>query len=249
MIQTGGDYMGYLFKVWMLRQIRKPKTLVTIMIGLIGFILILLGGSNNVLFGIGISLLSSGIVALISFLFLYDEDSFRSVKEWGLECVYRTRGEMNASCDEFMKSAKSIKAIGFGFKSLRDSQEGQILNILRKGGTIQIITMKPECDALKIRETDEGQNIGESIRDLIKWANKVNSMNLPGRIEIRYHDHLPPDFVFIMNNRLFTGPYEYGKISQQTISFEYRLTGYAYEYYEKYFDQLWNDKRFCADAF
>lgn len=240
--------MGFLFKKWMTHQIRKPKTIVSILIGLIGLVLVLLENSSNALFGIGVSLLSSGIVSLISFLFLYDDDSSGNVKEWGLETVYNTRGEMNDSCDEFMKKTKFIKAIGFGFKSLRDSQEGQIINILRKGGCIQLITMKPGCEALRIREADEEQEINGSIETLIDWAKRINAMEIPGKIEIRYHDHLPSDFIFIMNNRLFTGPYEYGKVSQQTISFEYRLTGSAYEYYDKYFDRLWNDERFCEDA-
>ena len=237
-----------LLKDWFLKKLRKPKTLVTLLTSAIGAIMILVGKSNSACFGIGISVLSSGIISLISFTLLYDEDDFKTTKEWGLEGVYNTRGAMNDACDKYMPKSKSLRAIGFGFKSLRDAQEHVILEMLKKGGNIQIITMKPGCQALQIRQKDEGQDIGNSIESLIKWADELNKMDFPGKIEIRYHDHIPSYFVFILDNRLYTGPYEYGKASQQTISFEYCLTGKAYEYYTSYFDRLWNNKSFCENA-
>ena len=239
--------MWYSFYRWLVKQSRKPKTIVLFLVCTIGMLLILIN-VNNVIQGIGISLLASGIVSLISIFFINNDDSEKTVQEWGLEHVYNTRGEMNASCGQYMSHAKTIKAIGFGFRSLRDSQESGIIRILRKGGSVQFITMKPDCEALQLRGKDEGQDISHSVIGLIEWAKVINSENHKGKIEIRYHEHLPLDFMFLMNNRLFTGPYEYGKISQQTISFEYNVSGMAYEYYEKYFDRLWNDQKFCTDA-
>lgn len=237
-----------LIKKWLSKTVRKPQLPVIFLIVLLGLTIILLARGGAILSGIGVSILASGVTSLISFFFLRSEDDYKSSKLWGLEKVYPTRGEMNASCDEYLSKAKYIKAIGFGFKSLRDSQESRIIQILRNGGNVMLITMKPDCDILKAREKDEGQNISDSIKALIEWANKINTENYTGKIEIRYHDHLPSCFVFLMNNRLFTGPYEYGKTSQQTLSFEYSITGNAYEYYEKYFDSLWNNEKFCEDA-
>lgn len=235
-------------KKWILLKIRKPRMLVTIILCLIGVIMILTGTNNTVLSGIGISLLASGITSALTFFFLYETDDFRSARDWGLTHVYRTRGEMNASCDAYMNYAKSIKAIGFGFSSLRNSQNDVIIQMLQKGGNIKIITMKPGCQTLKVREADENQDISQSISDLIVWAKQLNESHYRGKIEIRMHDHLPPNFMFMMDDRLFTGPYEYGKISQQSISFEYGIANDAYIYYEELFDRLWNDETFCKDA-
>ena len=240
--------MGYSICLFLKRQFRKPKTTVIFLILAIGFILILRPDNHRILQGIGVSLLASGIMSIMSIFFINDEDAFRSAKAWGMEHVYSTRGEMNHTCDEYMRHAKSIKVIAFGLRSLRDASEADILRILERNGKIKIITMKPNCEALILREKDERQNISGSIEELIAWAKDLNEKNLPGKIEIRYHDHLPLDFMFLMNNRLFTGPYEYGKVSQQTVSFEYSVTGAAYEYYEKYFDRLWADEHFCQDA-
>lgn len=240
--------MGYSILMFLKRQFRKPKTIVLCLIMAIGLIFILWPGNHRILQGIGVSLLASGIMSIMSIFFINDEDMFRSAKAWGLEHVYGTRGEMNQSCDEYMHHAKTIKVIAFGLRSLRDAQEADILRILDRGGSIKIITMKPGSKALCMREEDERQKISESIEELIAWAKTLSAKNMKGKIEIRYHDHLPLDFMFLMNNRLFTGPYEYGKISQQTVSFEYSVTGAAYEYYEKYFDHLWEDENFCQDA-
>ena len=240
--------MSYPAFKFLKRQFRKPKTVVIFLIMAVGLIFILWPGDNRILQGIGVSLLASGIMSIMSIFFIYDEDAFRSAKAWGLEHVFSTRGEMNHSCDEYMHHAKTIKVIAFGLRSLRDTQEADILRMLNQGNSIKIITMKPGCEALAMREKDERQEISESIEELIAWAKNLNAKDMPGKIEIRYHDHLPLDFMFLMNNRLFTGPYEYGKISQQTVSFEYSVTGAAYEYYEKYFDRLWTDENFCQDA-
>lgn len=237
-----------MIKDWIIKKLRKPHAPVIIMVILLGLVMILLSNDSPLLSGIGISILASGVTSMISYIFLNPEDEYRTAKDWGLEKVWQTRGEMNSSCDEYLNKAKYIKAIGFGFKSLRDSQEAKIIRILKGGGNVQIITMKPDCEALKIRENDEGQDISTSIKDLITWANEMNEEAYKGKIEIKYHDHLPSCFVFLMNNRLFTGPYEYGKASQQTLSFEYRITGDAYEYYEKYFYRLWNNEKYCEKA-
>ena len=226
---------------WILKQIRKYKVIVSVMIGLIGLSLIWV--DNNVLFGIGISILASAITSTVTFIFLDDEDDYKDIKQWGLEKVYPTRGEMNKTADRYLKKTNSVKVIAFGLRSWRDSQGPEIRRILAKGGSVKIITMKPNCQNLKAREADERQNISDSIRELIEWAK-----GLDGDIQIRYHDHMPQMFVFILSNRLFTGPYEYGNGSQQTISFEYNNIGTAYEYYENYFDRLWNDSSFCEDA-
>ena len=171
------------------------------------------------------------------------------LKKWGIEAVYSTRGEMNISCDRYLKEAKSIDIIAFGLRSLRDSQSDTIEKILDNGGKIRIITMNPDCENLKQREKDELQEIGSigyTIKKLAEWAEKLNKNTNKGRIEIRYYNSQPLEFMFLMDNRLFNGPYEYGKGSQQTISFEYNNVGKAYKYYKKYFNSDFSAYDHCG---
>ena len=232
------------------KQLRKHKSIVSIILLCIGLLMILASKDNQVISGVGISILASAITTLVTIFFIDDEDRLKTVKDWGLEHVYPTRGEMNASTDAYLLKARSVKTIAFGMASWRDSKTADVKRLLQRGGSIKIITMDPDCDNLKARERDEhNKGIGDSIRDLIKWAERLNGESDSGKIEIRIHDHLPQEFIFLMDNRLFCGPYEYGKGSQQTVSFEYSVTGKAYEYYQDLFDNLWENKEFCRNAF
>lgn len=234
---------------WILKKLRGHKLSVSIILAFLGVIMIAFAKDNSVISAIGISILASAITSLVTILFIDDEDEYRAAKEWGLEHVYPTRGEMNAASDHYLRTAKSLKTVAFGMRSLRDAKTEDVKKILERGGTVRILTMDPNCRNLKEREKDEKHNtIGDSIRDLIKWARALNEGPARGKIEVRMHDHLPLDFMFLMNNRLFTGPYVYGKLSQQTVSFEYNTVGKAYEYYEALFDSLWENKDFCRDA-
>lgn len=238
------------------KYLRTKKTGVEIIILLIGLIFIFAGAyiangyMKQAVSGIGISVFASAIVVFLTDAFM-GGDELEKVKQWGFEGVYSTRGEMNSSCDLYLQKAKYVNVIAFGLKSLRDTQHKAIERILRNGGTVRIITMRPGCPNLVEREKDELQvegSISDSVKRLIDWAKQMNSRKYKGKIEIRYHEKQPLDFLFMMDNRLFTGPYEYGKSSQQTISFEYSTAGAAYEYYKAYFFDLWNNEEFCKDA-
>lgn len=232
------------------RYIRKNSTLSEVIIMLLGIVLVTCSRDSTILTGIGASVIASAIVVFMTDVFIGNEEN-ENVKRWGLEQVYCTRCGMNSSCDEYLLKAKRIDIIAFGLKSFRDTQQKQIERILDSGGNIRIITMKPQCANLKARERDELEaenSISHSIEQLIAWAMAENKKNHKGKIEIRCHDHLPLDFLFLMDNRMFAGPYVYGKSSQQTISFEYNNSGQAYEHYKNYFNELWNNKEFCVDA-
>ena len=230
------------------KHIRNNSTIAEILIFAAGIVLVIFG--KTILSDIGISMIASAIIVFMTDVFT-NQDELESVRQWGLEAVYRTRGEMNGSSDFYFEKAKSVDFIAFGLKSWRDSQQDQIEKMLANGGRIRIITLKPGSEALKARERDENagnDEISHSIEQLIEWAKRENAKGFKGNIEIKYHDHLPLDFMHMMDNRLYTGPYEYGKGSQQTISFEYNNTGAAYEYYKNYFNKLWDDPEFCVDA-
>lgn len=229
---------------------RTSKTLVEFIIALIGLVLILVDSLKlkiGALSGIGTSLLASSIVVFLTDFLLGEDDE---ISKWGLVKVYSTRGEMNHSCDKFLQRAKRVDAIAFGMRSWRSSQKQAIERILKQGGNIRIITMHPENEYIKAQEKDENATNGEiknSITSLLKWADALNAKNYPGKVYVRCHMHLPQDFMFLMDNRVFTGPYVYGKPSQQTVSFEYKSTGDAYEYYSRHFEDLWSNSEFCHE--
>lgn len=233
--------------------IRKNIVMTNVIIALIGIVCILLvlvvkdQNGKDILLGVGTSFLSSALIVFITTAFMEDTENEQILKMWGAEAIYSTRQQMNVSCDYYMEKAKRIDIIAFGLRSLRDSKGKTVENLLKSGCRIRIITMKPHCDNLRQREKDELQlegSISNSIQQLTDWARRVNARNYSGRIEIKYYDAHPLDFLYLMDNRLFTGPYEYGKGSQQSISYEFNTEGEAYKYYSEYFNDLWNDNIF-----
>lgn len=239
---------------WLKRVLRQNLVTVNIIIMLLGVVLIIASVNNpkpnvqSIMMGIGTSLLSSGIIVFITSLFIDDSsERIQNLNQWGIEAIYKTRGEMNISCGNYMRKAKKIDIIAFGLRSWRDSESKAIEGLLRKGCEIRILTMNPESQNLKQREHDEKQEIGSiahTIIQLEEWAEKLNSKSRKGKIRIKYYDAQPLNFMFLMNNRLFLGPYEYGKGSQQTISYEFSNSGEGYRYYSEYFNNLWNDPNF-----
>ena len=82
--------------------------------------------------------------------------------QWGLVNVYETRAEMNSAGDVFLKKAKRLDIIAFGLQSFQKTQQKQVDGILSEGGDIRIITMRPGCDALSLREERLHQQISNT---------------------------------------------------------------------------------------
>lgn len=180
------------------------------------------------------------------------------ISKWGLIGIYKTRAEMNISCDKNMKHLKNrLDIIAFGLKSFRDSKTSEILEKVKTGLRIRILTIHPESIFLKQREMDEHVNEGDiknTIYNLIDWVNELKyiaeySNKDKSNIEIKFYDTLPLDFYFREDDYIYTGAYVYGEKSQSTLSFEYKSDSKGYAHYTKYFKKLWNDKDFIKVLF
>jgi len=244
---------------------RISERIVNLSVFSIGIIFLLIGvfcSANStfktVCYGVGCSLIASSIVAYLTSLYVFKRQKEKVITEvWGLNSVFKTRGEMNIPCDASVsRMQKQLDMIGFGFRSFRDAKGGEIEEKVEHGLKIRIITIHPDSIFLKQRELDEQEipgQIRKTILQLSEWIAKLqkiapNSDN----IQIKYYDSLPLDFLFRTDDRLYAGPYLYGRQSQQTISFEFMTNSKGFEYYMTYFEYLWSDskdsvpkKKFC----
>lgn len=199
------------------------------------------GGWQTVVISIGASIVASALVIYIDSFY---ETKFRKIRDvmekWRLVDIYKTRGAMNADCDEFQDKAKeAIDVIGFGLSSWRDSSSEKIKELLKNGVKIRILAPNPEGSFVVQRAVDEGKepsSIKYDIERLIDWCEDLKAC---GDIEIRTYDWLPMDFYFRVDNALFIGPYLYGKGSQQTVSYQFQKDGLMFAYYNEYFERVW----------
>lgn len=244
------------------RKLEKMNLdLVNGVIALIGIICVIVGMSvidtdiTTILVSVGCSLLASSIVAFLSSRYLLRKNKIKDIiDKWGLEGIYRTRQEMNLSCNRNLNQLESeLDIIAFGLKSFRNSQTDEMIKKVEKGLSIRILTINPNSPYLKQREKDEKEVAGQiknTILELEKWVNVLKDKAMDSNnVQMKYYDTLPLDFYFREDDYIYIGPYQYGISSQQTISYEFRKDSEGYEYYLRYFEKLWSDNEFCKSSY
>lgn len=236
------------------------ERLVNFIVLLIGILATIIGvflhdnkDASTILISVGASLVASAIVTYLSSIYIYKRKKEKELIDyWGITSIYKTRQEMNRSCEEHMQQIeKQMDIIAFGLRSFRDSQGKFIKSKIKNGLKLRILTIDPNSEFLRQREMDEKKTEGsikDSINQLIQWADEINKELKKQAVEIRIYNALPLDFYFREDDYCFVGPYQYGKDSQQTISYEFHKKGKGFSYYQEYFEDLWNDRDFCKDT-
>ena len=111
--------------------------------------------------------------------------------------------------------------------------------------------MNPNSVIVSQREKDENEIPGQiknTILELQKWTEKLKNLSpKPENIQLKYYDNLPLQSYYRQDNFIYTGPYLYGKPSQQTISFEYKVNSLGYDYWNSYFNTVWEDPEFAKE--
>lgn len=236
------------------------ERLVNLLVTCIGVILVITGilfsFSNNemvqtILISIGTSLIASAVVSFLASIYIFKHKRESEITDiWKLISIKDNRSEMNTKVHKKLDNAvNQLDIIGYGMKSFRESRENVIRSQIQKGLKIRIITVDPNYDFLKQRDIDENKMEGstaKSINQLNDWVKKLNEeYNKP--VEIRFCKTLPTEVYFRVDDSIYVGPYQCGKESQQTITMEYHSQGKGFQYYNSYFEKLWNDKNFCCE--
>lgn len=169
---------------------------------------------------------------------------------WKIEKIFKTRAEKNAESDPKLEghNVKILDGIAFGLSSFRSNRENDILQCLQNGMHMRLLAMNPQSEFVKQREFEEGVlpgSISDSIVKLVEWVNDLNKQSTNGKIEIKYYNTMTLDFYWRIDDDLYTGPYMYGIVSQQTITFKYVNGGKGFDMYTHYFDNLWDNKELC----
>ena len=217
---------------------------------IIGIILILLDifsfkTPQNLWISIGCSLIASGVVILLTSLFV-ERIKVNSLDEWSIKKIYATRSEKNADSDPNLNKAQyCVDGIAFGLSSFRSKYTKKVEQALRNGVNFRLITMDPNGDFIHFREKEEGEvegNIQKSINDLVNWANKLNNRKYKGKIVIKSYNCMTLDFYWRVDNTIYIGPYWYGYKSSDTITYSFTKGGKAFNLYSEYFESLWENE-------
>lgn len=225
--------------------------LIILLLGIIGILLSIVFRENlsitvqDILLSISSSIVASAVVSFITAGYIARRDKNAEVYErWGLNSISRTRAVINGEVDVLLdQHVSQVDIIAYGLKSFREAKDNRIKELIKQGTHIRIITVDYDSSLLNIKDKDENKLIGEtkeSIIQLSEWCKKKNKLDeAKGSIELRYIENLPTEVYFRVDDSCFTGPYEIGRESQQTITFRYTTQKEGGKYYVEYFEQLW----------
>lgn len=236
------------------------ERLVNFIVGLIGVILVLIGILSSttigptweaVIISVGASLIASAIVSYLTSIYIFKRKRAKDITEkWGLRTICETRAEMNTIVTGRIEKAQNhLDIIAYGLSSLRESRTPLLKRKVAHGLNIRILTVDPNCELLKQKDADENKQPGAtaaSIRALCKWIVELQKIQ-GAKVEIKFCSSLPTEVFFRVDDYIYTGPYQWARDSQRSITMEYRNLGQAFEYYKEYFDGLWKNKAFCAE--
>lgn len=241
----------------MKKSINPWSLFVSISLVLIGVLLILVDffvfkTSSNVFLNIGCSLIASGLVLFFSAILIDYQKGYLVWDEWKLEKIFKTRAEKNSESDPKLEkhNVKQLDGIAFGLKSFRSNRKADVLSCMQRGMNIRLLVMNPNSPFVKQREIEEDVNegsIADSIKKLEEWAKELNASSKKGKIQIKFYDTMTLDFYWRLDDEIYIGPYMLGVESQQTITYKFLKGGKGFELYSNYFEQLWNDSRFCKE--
>lgn len=233
----------------MKEKLNLKSIIVGLLLFILGISLILLDifkfkTEKGLWISVGCSLIASSLVIILTALCV-ERVKDNPLKEWGIAQIYPSRAVMNTDCEVSVNNAKyKIDAIGFGFRSYRDQKSKDTEKLLKRGVNFRIITMDPDTAFVHQREKEEGEvdgQISNSIRQLVTWADNLNKKKYAGKIVIKGYSCMTLHFYWRVDDEMYTGPYWYGKGSQQTISYKYGA-GKAFNAYSDYFESLWNNQ-------
>ncbi len=233
----------------MKEKLNLKSIIVGLLVLIIGILLIILDlfsakTDTNLWISIGCSLIASGLVILLNAVCV-ERIKDNPLKEWGISNIYPSRAIMNTDCEVSVDNAEhQVDVIAFGLHSYRDAKSKTTLKLLSKGVNFRIITMDPDSEFVYQRAKEEGEvkeQISNSIRQLVEWANDLNKKSKKGKITVKGYSCMTLSFYWRVDGEIYTGPYWYGKRSQQTISYKF-TSGKTFKAYTEYFESLWGDE-------
>ncbi|WP_164673721.1 hypothetical protein [Aeromonas dhakensis] len=239
----------------------KRKNIVQTVILLIAIILVLIAlklqsgppdsvSSNwyTILLSIGCSIIAVVIINIVEYQIILSEvNTIKIVNSWKLVSIFETRAEMNIETNRLLQNASELDIAALGSRGLINFQGDIIKEKLKKGLKIRFLVPRKDSDFISQREIDEGATAGEiknNIDRLIEWVESTKrelSLN-NDEIVVREYSSLPVDSIMRIDGNIFVGPFMIGKLSQLTMAYQYKKGGKGYQYYEDYFNRIWNDE-------
>ena len=232
--------------------------IVNFCIGTIGIICILLGiifrccePASTILLSIGTSILATAIVTWVNAKYmLITQRAEKLMSKWKIHDLYQSKADMNAfdANTALDQCNNSIDIIAEGLSNYRAAKGAILKNkVLEHNVSVRIIS----CDSsemLRKRAQDEsssgiddGNSAVQKVKELTQWVEQLRKElgDKSDRIQIRYHSSYPELSYLRIDNNVFVSTNLWKKQSQQSFAIGFIANGEGGEYFQNYFDNLW----------
>ena len=214
---------------------------------LINIILILVG--LGILFflvtltPIGISLLSSGIIGLLSIYIVYVKSNIEKRTDKfvnnGLEDLFFDRSDKDVykklidKCETCLDiQAESLSRFYTDFKQ-------ELILLDKKEVKIRILLLDPESEMCKMREREEGTSERQNLSEKIKSQTRDYYLLHLKHLELKWYDATPSINYFRIDNKAFFGSYFVGALSRNSLTFLGSVDSVPVSYYKNHFQTVW----------
>lgn len=215
--------------------------------------------SKPVAEGIGGSLIATGVAGEVLFLYVMMSDSLRSRLELftkaGLVKIFPHRSvRIRDEYERLLTDAKEIDILGFGQSSFRQDFHHRFRDI-SKHARVRVLLIDPnfpnrQNSIANIRDTEEGNNVGQIREDVEAFERTLNQIDGIDRsqFQIRHLRALPSISIFRIDDLIFWGPYLIGQQSRNTPTLQVQRGGFLFESFSRHFDTIWNSDKYSSEA-
>lgn len=202
--------------------------------------------------GIGLSILSAGIVGLFLFLHVLVSEGTRAklkaLNDAGLDAIYNYRSvRMKAEYDSRLSKAKKISVIGYGLGSLLDDYPKDFPKWSAQA-KVRILAVNPvapskEKSFADIRDKEEGREPGRTRNDVDRLSKTyLDTKEIDkNNFEVRLMNSIPSVNVMIVDSEIFWGPYLMSQQSRNTFTMTVHKGGFLYDSLANHFEEVWKN--------
>lgn len=206
---------------------------------------------KEVSMGIGLSILSAGIVGLFLFLHVLLSEGTRTrlkaLSDAGLDAVYNYRSvRMKAEYDKRLSKAKRIYVMGYGLGSLLDDYAKDFPRWSAQA-EVRLLAVNPDSPTKEknyadTRDIEEGREPGRTRNDVDRLCKTfLDTKEIDkNRFEVRLMNSIPSVNVMIIDNEIFWGPYLMSQQSRNTFTMTVHKGGFLYESLSNHFEEVWS---------
>jgi hypothetical protein len=216
--------------------------------------------ANEVLVGVGVSLLAAGVAGIVMLGWVVVSDTTRNrivvLQEFGIRDYFdtNTTSIQGEYAQRLTRSRKRIDVLGLGLNHLRKDFNGS-LRAWAESGVVRILLIDPDYPTASAsfadqRDVEERDGLG-SIRMAVEaWLSETADLRteLASTFQVRLYTCLPTITMVRVDKEIFWSPYLMHRGSGRTPTMLLHSGGTLFDVMTDHFDRIWTNDSLSRPA-